>query len=230
MSKNALGSINYGIYIVSSLKDGKYNGQIVNTVFQVSAEPPCVAVCLNKKNLTHEYLKASRVFSVAILEKETPMAYIGKFGFKSGREIDKFLDTKLSIGKTGSPVALDFALGYFECEVISETDAATHTIFLGKVVADEILADGKEALTYEYYRQVKKGKSPAAAPTYVKDDKIANNNKNISDDMAIYKCTVCGFEYDPAREQGNVPFQKLPKDWVCPVCKVGKEKFEKVVS
>ena len=171
MPKNALSSINYGIYVVSSLKDGKYNGQIVNTVFQVAAEPPIVAVCLNKKNLTHEFLKASKVFSVAILEKDTPMLYIGKFGFKSGRDIDKFADTKSKTGKTGVPVALDYALGYFECEVISETDAATHTIFLGKVAADEILAEGKEPLTYEYYRRVKKGRSPSTAPTYVKYEK-----------------------------------------------------------
>ena len=168
MTRTALGSLNYGLYIVSSLKDGKFNGQIVNTVFQVSAEPPCVAVCLNKKNLTHEYVKASKIFSVSILEKETPMLYIGKFGFKSGRDIDKFKDVKSMTGRTGAPIALDYALGYFECEVISETEAATHTIFLGRVVADGVLADDKEALTYEYYKQVKKGKVPAAAPTFVK--------------------------------------------------------------
>jgi len=226
MTKNALGSINYGIYIVSSLNKGKYNGQIVNTVFQVSAEPPCVAVCLNKKNLTHEYIKASKVFSVSILEKDTPMTYIGKFGFKSGRDIDKFADTKNKIGKTGAPIVLDYALGDFECEVISETDAATHTIFLGKVVADEILSEGKEALTYEYYRQVKKGKSPSTAPTYVKEDKVTDNGIN-PEKKEIYKCSVCGYEYDHMKEQGNIPFNELPGDWVCPVCKVGKDKFEK---
>ena len=223
MGRNALSSINYGIYIVSSLKAGKYNGQIVNTVFQVSADPPCVAVCINKNNLTHEFLKTSKVFSVSILEKDTPMTYIGKFGFKSGRDIDKFSDTKTRTGKTGAPIALDYALGYFECEVISETDAATHTIFLGKVVADEVLAGDKEALTYDFYRQVKKGKSPATAPTYVKEEKVQPGTSD-RDTAANYKCTVCGYVYEPAKEN-NIPFENLPDNWVCPVCKVGKDKF-----
>ncbi len=226
MAGNVLSSINYGIYVVSSVKDGKYNGQIVNTVFQVSAEPPCVAVCLNKKNLTHEYIRAAKVFSVSILEKEAPMLYIGKFGFKSGRDIDKFKDTKNKTGKTGAPVALDYALGYFECEVISETEALTHTIFLGKVVAEEKLAEGKEALTYEYYRQVKKGKSPATAPTYVKEERVSNTVGEIKT-KGNYKCTVCDYIYEQGKDGNSLPFLELAKDWVCPVCKAGKDKFVK---
>ncbi|MBQ1656053.1 MAG: rubredoxin [Bacteroidales bacterium] len=39
-----------------------------------------------------------------------------------------------------------------------------------------------------------------------------------------YICTVCGHVYDEAVE--GVPFDKLPDDWVCPLCGVGKELFE----
>ena len=41
-----------------------------------------------------------------------------------------------------------------------------------------------------------------------------------------YRCTVCGYLYDDAEEE--VPFEKLPDDWACPVCNAGKEAFEKI--
>ncbi|OGF46141.1 MAG: flavin reductase [Candidatus Firestonebacteria bacterium RIFOXYA2_FULL_40_8] len=169
MDRKALHHINYGLYIVSAKNGEKINGQIVNTVFQVTSEPPSVAVCLNKNNLTFEYVRKDKVFTVSILEKDAPMLFIGKFGFKSGRDIDKFADTKYITGMTGSPIVTDWSISYIECEVISETDAGTHSIFIGKVVNDGTLQDNKEPLTYEYYRLVKKGKSPKNAPTYRTD-------------------------------------------------------------
>lgn len=52
--------------------------------------------------------------------------------------------------------------------------------------------------------------------------------------MAKYECTSCGYIYDPAQgdpENGitpGTPFEKLPYDWVCPVCGVGKDQFVKI--
>ncbi len=51
--------------------------------------------------------------------------------------------------------------------------------------------------------------------------------------MQKYVCTVCGYVYDPAQgdSAGGVkpgtPFEKLPADWVCPVCGASKDDFEK---
>ena len=94
MNRKTLHKISYGLYIVSSKKGDKLNGQIVNTVFQVCSEPPVIAVCINKENLTHEFIKESNVFTVSILSQESSMKFIGLFGFKSGREVDKFKETK----------------------------------------------------------------------------------------------------------------------------------------
>ena len=44
--------------------------------------------------------------------------------------------------------------------------------------------------------------------------------------MAKYVCTVCGPIYD--EEVEGVKFEDLPEDWVCPLCGVGKDLFEKV--
>ncbi|MEI7904256.1 MAG: flavin reductase family protein [Candidatus Firestonebacteria bacterium] len=167
---HALQKINYGIYVVASKKGAKLNGQIVNTVFQVTSEPQCVAVCINKKNLTFEFIKESRVFSVSVLEKDTTMLFVGRWGFRSGRDIDKFSGVNYKLGITGAPIVLESSVGYFECEVLSETDAGTHCIFIGKVVYDELVDGAKEPLTYEYYKQVKKGKAPENAPTFVKKE------------------------------------------------------------
>jgi len=98
MDLKALYNISYGIYVVSSKKENRINGQIANTVFQTTSEPATIAVCINKENLTHEFITESKVFSVSVLEQETDMKFIGKFGFKSGRDEDKFKGVNYKIG------------------------------------------------------------------------------------------------------------------------------------
>jgi len=168
MNPQALFKVSYGVYIVSSSLHGKLNGQIANTVFQTASEPQIITICINKQNLTHEYIKESGKFSVSILAKETPMKFIGKFGFKSGRDIDKFSDTQYKLGSTGSPIVLENAVGYLEAEVVSSADSVTHTLFIGKIIEAEITSDA-EPMTYAYYHQVKQGLSPKSAPTYIKE-------------------------------------------------------------
>ena len=170
MNLNALQKLSYGMYIVGSHKGGKLNGQVANTVFQITSEPPTVAESINKNNLTHEYIKASRAFSAAVLCTAAPLPYIGGFGFKSGREVDKTQGVNYKIGQTGSPVFLDHATAYLEAEVIQEVDAGTHTVFIGRVVAAEVLSEDP-CMTYEYYHQMKRGTTPKAAPTYIAKEK-----------------------------------------------------------
>ncbi len=80
MDLSALQKISYGMFVISSKKNDKFNGQIANTVFQVSAQPPMIAISINKENLTLEYISESKVFAAAVLSEETPMKYIGLFG------------------------------------------------------------------------------------------------------------------------------------------------------
>ena len=94
MDKKAFYKLSYGLYIVSSMKEDKINGQIANTAFQVTSEPPTVAVSINKQNLTHEYIQASTKFTVSIISQSTPMPFIGNFSFKCGRDINKFFKTR----------------------------------------------------------------------------------------------------------------------------------------
>jgi len=226
----SLFNLSYGMCIVSSKKDSASNGCIVNTVFQVTPEPPMIAISVNKQNLTHEYIAESKVFAVSILSKQTPLEFIGRFGFKTGRDIDKLQGLSCRKGVTGTPIVLDNVMGFIEAEVCNSIDVETHTLFIGKIVAAETIDDGKIPMTYTYYRDVKGGKTPRTAATYIA---VTSKSKSKRGDklMKKYKCLLCGYIYDPAvgdpenNIQAGTAFESLPDDWVCPECGVGKNEF-----
>ncbi len=168
MNLKVLHRLSYGLYVVGARKGDRRNAQIANTVFQVTSEPPSVAVSINKNNLTHEFIQESRVFTASVLGKTTPLPFIGRFGFKSGRDIDKLDGINYKIGETQAPVVLDNAVAYLEVRVTKEVDMGTHTVFIGELVAAEVLTE-EESMTYEYYHQVKRGTTPKAAPVYIKE-------------------------------------------------------------
>ena len=168
MDTKVLHQISYGMYIAGSRKGDSINGQTCNTVIQVSSEPPIISACINKGNLTHDFIDASGVFAVSILSQDTPLSLIGRFGFKSGREVDKFEGIAYKLGETKAPIVLDNTLAYLEAKVISEVDVGTHTIFIGELVGAEVIQEG-EPMTYAYYHQVKRGTTPKTAPSYHKD-------------------------------------------------------------
>ena len=235
MDLEVLFKMGYGVYIVTSLKDGKLNGQLANVAMQVTAEPIQVVVCINKLNLTYEYIESSGVFGVSILEQEAPMTFIGQFGFKSGRDINKFTGVRYEIGSaTKVPLVLDYSVGNMEYKVVNKLDVVTHTLYVGELVSAKTLK-ATVPMSYDYYHAVKRGKSPKTAPTFV-DLKKANHDQNISEGgsaMQSYVCTVCGYTYNPKDgdpDNGidpNTSFDDLPEDWTCPTCGVGKDQFAK---
>ncbi len=227
MNLKALFKLGYGLYVVGSRMEGKLNCQIANTVFQITSEPPVVAVSINKENLTHEFIAGSKVFTVSILSRDAPLSFIGHFGFKSGREVDKLEDVNYRLGETGAPIVLDHTLAYLEAKVVNQVDVGTHTIFVGELAEADVMKEG-EPMTYAYYHQVKRGTTPKTAPSYIEE------RKAVAPKMAKYKCTVCGYIYDPdlGDPDGGIkpgtPFVEIPDDWVCPVCGASKDKFEKI--
>ena len=159
--------LSYGLYIVTSKDGEKINGQIVNTVIQVTSDPPRVAVIINKKNLTHEFIIRSKVFAAMVLDENVSMGFLGPFGFRSGRDVNKFEKASFKIGNTGAPIVTENALSMIEAEVIDKVDIGTHTIFVGNVVNSEVLNHGTP-LTYKHYHEHLKGKTPPNAPSFNK--------------------------------------------------------------
>ncbi len=196
-------------------------------MFQITSEPPTIAVSINKNNLTHEFITESKVFTISVLCRDTPLSFIGHFGFKSGKDIDKFEGINYKLGETQAPVVINNAVAYLEAKVTQEVDVRTHTIFIGELVGADVITE-KECMTYAYYHQVKQGTVPMTAPTYIEEKKVEAMK------APRFKCTICGYIYDP--ELGDpdsgikpgTPFEELPDDWICPVCGAGKSEFEEV--
>jgi len=168
MNPKALHKISYGLYAIAARKGDKINGQIANTVFQITSKPPTLAVSINKGNYTHEFIKESWSYVVNVLDRDTGMIFIGRFGFKCGRDIEKFDGIKHRLSALGNPILEENSTAYLEVRVDEEVDMGTHTIFIGEVVDADIINDS-EPMTYAYYHMVKKGRAPKAAPTYIEE-------------------------------------------------------------
>jgi flavin reductase (DIM6/NTAB) family NADH-FMN oxidoreductase RutF/rubredoxin len=234
MDPSAFFKVTYGLYLVCSKDGNNLNGHISNTVFQVTADPPQFVVATHKNNLTTEYIRKSKVFSISILQQDVNLEFLGPWGFKSGRTVDKFRGISYKTGKTGVPIVLEKSVAYIECEVVSETDTGTHVLFLGKVVEAGILDPVPKPLTYGHYREVIKGLSPENSPTYTGDKvelSVTANKPAIAKKPKKYQCKICGYIYDPEEgdpDSGIAPgtaFEDIPDDWYCPVCGVTKKDF-----
>jgi len=228
MDPNILHNISYGMYVVSSNKGDALNGQIANTLFQITSEPVTIAVSINKGNLTHEFIGSSGRFSASILSEAAPLSFIGNFGFKSGRDGDKFSGIKIKKLSSGCPAVLDYTVGYLEAKVINRVDCGTHTLFIGEMTESAML-NTDMPMTYNYYHQVKRGTTPKTAPTFIKDEGMAAGGTK----MQKYRCQVCNYIYDPAAGdpdngvQPGTAFENIPDTWVCPVCGAKKDQFVK---
>ena len=155
--------ITYGLYIVTTTDGERKNGMIVNTVFQVAAQPPLVAISVNKQSLTHEILQRSGRFAVMPLSQSATLAFIGVFGFRSGRTCVKFSKVPVTTKETGCPIVTEHTLSYLEARVQQTVDVGTHTIFVGEVSQAGVLNPTEKPLTYDYYHHVIKGKVPPGA-------------------------------------------------------------------
>ena len=97
------------------------------------------------------------------LEEKTPFVFIGQFGFRSGKNFNKFENIEFSVGKNGCPLVKQHTLSVVEASVVQTIDLPTHTLFIGQITDAQVLIPGGKPLTYEYYHTVLKGKTPAGA-------------------------------------------------------------------
>lgn len=208
MNKNVFWNISYGVYVVSTLDGVRPTGCIANSIMQITSSPATFAVSMNHDNYTNACIEKTGKFAISILTEQSNSDLIGIFGFQSGKDVDKF-ETVDSFEKEGLPIVSD-SCGYIVCKVVDKMETSTHTVFLGEVIEADTLKE-EAPMTYAYYHKVVKGKSPKNAPTYVEETQQDGK----------WVCSICGYEY-----QGEVPFEELPEDFVCPLCKQPKSKFE----
>ena len=209
---DAMFKISCGLFVVATTADGKSNGCIVNTALQVTYKPLRFIVVVDKNTLTHEMLLKSGSFAVSALAEGADRE-ISIFGYSSGRESDKFSQVAYKLDENGNPLLLENTVAHLSGKVISTVDVGTHTIFVASVDLAEITDNQRAPLTYGCYRS-NRAKPEAAV------------RKPSHGSTAIYMCSVCKYEYRD--EEHEIPFEQLPEDFVCPVCKKGKSAFKRV--
>jgi len=161
MNKAVLYKLNYGVYIVSAPEKEGSTGCTVNSVVQITQD--IIAVSVNRSSYTNECMKNSRRFAISVLGIHSAPIIIGTFGFRCGRNFRKF-DAVPHITVDGIDIVKE-ACGYIICDLEQTVETDTHTIFLGRMKAGELINDD-EPMTYSYYHKVIRGKTPKAAPTY----------------------------------------------------------------
>lgn len=211
MNKSAFRKLSYGVYLISSLNGDRPTGCIANSAMQITSDPASIAISINHDNFTNSCIERTGKFAISILSENTDPGIIGTFGFQSGKNVNKFDSVSYKIVE-GLPVIED-ACAYIVCQVINKMETDSHTVFLGKVLDADNL-ENAPAMTYSYYHTVVKGKSPKNAPTYLKEEETIPKT--------AYVCSVCGYVYE-----GETPFEELPDDWKCPICKQPKSVFKK---
>ncbi len=202
MNTNAMFKIGYGLYVLTAKENGFDNGCIINTVSQVTSNPNRITVAVNKANKTHDMILASGEFNVSILSTSATFDIFKAFGFRSGKDVDKFSDFKaVERSNNGLYYITDSTNAFISAKVVNATDLGTHTLFLADVTDCEVLSEAT-SVTYDYYHKYIKPK-----PEVKKTAKV------------YYRCKICGYIHES---------DTLPDDFICPLCKHPASDFERV--
>jgi len=196
---SALFNIGYGLYVVTSNDGKKDNGLIVNTVTQVTNTPNRVAVAINKENYSHHVIKQTGKMNINCLSEDAPFLVFEKFGFLSGRNVDKFEGCEPMRSDNGLVVLPRYINAMMSLQVESYVDLDTHGMFICTVTEARVLSE-RPTMTYTYYLDNVKPKPETEGKTG-------------------YVCKICGYVYE-----GDT----LPDDYICPLCKHGVADFEKI--
>lgn len=203
MNKKAMYKLTYGLFVLTSGRDGKDSGCIINTAGQVTSEPNRISIAVNKANFTHDLVKDSGEFNLSILSEKAGFDTFRHFGFQSGREVDKFAGyTDCERSQNGLYYVTAGTNAYISATVEQAIDLGSHTLFIAAVDDMEVLSDEPSA-SYAYYQSSIKPKP----------EKPASGGKT------VWRCSVCGYIYEG---------EELPADFICPLCKHPASDFEKV--
>ncbi len=195
----ALFNIGYGLYVVTSNDGKKDNGLIVNTVTQVTNTPNRIAVTINKENYSHHIIKQTGKMNINCLSTDAPFSVFEKFGFVSGRNVDKFEGCTPGRSDNGLVFLPRHINSFMSLKVEQYVDLDTHGMFICSITEARVMSD-KETMTYTYYQN------------NVKPKPQTEGKKG-------YVCKICGFIYEG---------ENLPEDFVCPLCKHGAADFEEI--
>lgn len=198
LDSSAFFKLSYGIFVLAARDEEKDNACIINTVQLLTETPRRITVSVNRQNYTDEIIKKTGIFTVSVLTESTPFEFIKRFGFTSGRDIDKFSDYScVERGSNGIFYVTEHTNCYIGARVVDTLEYETHTLYVAEADEAKLISDELSA-TYAYYH------------ANIKPQPALQKKKG-------YVCKVCGYVYE-----GDV----LPENFICPLCKHGAEDFE----
>lgn len=204
MDLTVLQKITYGVYIVGAFRDGRAVGCTINTCFQITSENPTFAISLNHANNTLGAIEQNRRFSLSILAENSEASLIGRFGFMSSRDVNKYEPEGYETVENTPCVRGKFA-GRLILEAEKFVDCGTHVLVVARLI-DTVPGEGTP-MTYAYYHQVIKGKAPKTAPTFI-EEQPADTKKTA---LHHFECDLCLYV-------AETELDALPSDYICPVC------------
>ena len=197
MDNTALFNLSYGVYVVTAWNEGKPTGCTANSAMQITSKPATIAVSINHDNYTNKCIKDTGVFAINILGESVDPMIIGSFGFRSGKDTDKFEGLDFDTTANGLALLKDYVCAVISLKVESTLDLDTHVLFVCRLTDAKVLSD-EEPMTYAYYH---KNVKPKPQKTEKKS----------------FVCKICGYVYEG---------EALPEDFICPWCKHGAADFE----
>ncbi|MCR5669736.1 MAG: flavin reductase [Butyrivibrio sp.] len=207
MNTKAMYKLSYGLFVCTARQGDKMNGCIINTAIQVASDPNRISIAINKSNYTHDMVKATGACNISVISTSAGFDMFKHFGFQSGRDVDKFSKdyTTYQMAENGIPYIIAGTNAYFSLKVEKEVDLGSHTLFICEPTFMTVLSD-TPSCTYEYYQSNIKPKPQPVGETPKGE--------------TIWRCMICGYEYVG---------EELPDDFICPICKHGKDDFEKII-
>lgn len=166
MDATALYKFHSGLYVVSAQAGDSIGACIINTGLQLTSEPLQVMVAVNKQNHTESVIAKAGHFALTVVTESANMLYIGRFGFRTSKDYDKFDGIECATTVLGDPYTPENAACVLACDVVKTLDVGTHTVFVGEV-KDATNLDDDPVMTYSYYHSVLKGKTPPKASSFI---------------------------------------------------------------
>ncbi|MCQ2467318.1 MAG: flavin reductase [Clostridia bacterium] len=204
MNRKAMYNLSYGLFVLTTRIGDKDTGCIVNTAIQAASEPNQISVSVNKANLTCDMINYAKKFNVSVISRDASFELFKRFGFQSGRDVDKFKDfTSYKRSDNGIAYITEGTNAYFSVVVEKAIDLGSHIMFIGTVEDMDVLSS-YESATYAYYQS---------------DIKPKPQEVTTPEGKTVWRCTVCGYEYEG---------EEIPDDFICPICKHPAADFEKI--
>lgn len=199
VDQTSLFKLGYGLYAVTCREGEKDNATIVNTVMQVTQVPLRVAVAINKDGYSCQVIQRTGVMNINVLSVDAPFSVFEKYGFQSGKDVDKFAGCDPERSTNGLAVISEYSNACLSLKVESTVDLESHIMFICSITEASILSES-DSMTYDYYhKNVKPQPKPAAKKGYV--------------------CKICNYVYEG---------DELPDDFICPICGHGAADFEPI--